>query len=376
MALVPKFVTVRGGKMLHLVVPSTPTSRRYLVSMRTSDLAEARRKVTDTKVLELVEAGRTEALTKQFYTRLIVGRDVTIEQARDQFLASCSLRGMAPTTLRNYEWVLDRLFRIVGGTKAGIGTIKPAQLAGFVNGSGKAGYATRVFWLRRLRGFFDFCCSNNWMPVNPCLNLAVRTQGLSHDQLVSKKKQPFTQEQIDVLLAHVEVDDFWYAAILIGRYFALRISTVAILEWASLPDLKRITVFTHKGRAIVDEPLPPVLAEWFRNLPRGESIYCFPAQAALVDSLASKQLSEQFSRICVKAGIKDRTYHCFRVTAANAQLDRALASLGGAERAAIITLIAERGMAGVQKLLGHVAGSTVTSDHYLTAPAPSGTPPQ
>lgn len=346
-------------------IPSTTMKKGHTKSLRTKDRAEAEKLFRDCKIVDIVHAAKADALTKQFWTRLIVGKDITITKALDEYAAAQQILGRSAYTINSAVKTIDHFIRQTCTGLAPIASLQPKHVTNYVNAMG-INFGTRMFRFHRLNSFFTYCHEMNWIPVNPCLNVAVRTRDLTQAQLIQKKKIPFTPDEVERLLKVAPVDSFWHGAILVAKTYGLRLGTVSSLEWTSLPDLKRITVFTHKGRIVVDEPLTPELIAWFGRHPHiGESGFVWPDRAALVMELASGRMSGEFNRLCRKAGITGRCFHCFRSMVVTNDMDRMLDALGGPEKALLTGLLAKHGISAIQKIIGHAAGSSVTTNRYF-----------
>ncbi len=332
---------------------------------RTQDEIEARqilRRVIEVGLPDAARALKHDAMTRKFWRRMLVGRNITVRTAVDEYLATRIMQGKSESTVQTASSILDLWIRSGAVGNLPLSSIVVDHVAPFVNTADMAiGYSRRCLRLNVLRWFFDWCVQGEKMPISPCANMFVRTDGIPQEKLVPKKKVPFTDDEIARLLAGIPVTSWWHGAVLIGKYFGLRISSVASLEWASLPELKRIRIFTRKGRVVVDEPLPEEVAAWFRTWPvEGGAGFCFPKVATMVP-----RLSFDFTLICRKLGIPNRSFQCLRVRVVTNGINSVLEQLGGEERAVMSSLLLRHGLAGVQKIVGHVAGSSVTAGRYF-----------
>lgn len=354
-----------------IYIPGTLQTKATWLPTGTSDETEARKLLDAVKRDGIPQAAQTmkrDAMTRVYWRRLLKGKGTTVRAAIDDYLAATILQGKATRTVESVGQVLDLWARHLGLGASMIAAILVEHVGPWLNDSMTLAYSTRNQRLKVLTAFFDWCVQGELMPINPCQKVFVRTANIPQDKLVEKKKVPFTDDEVEKLLATISRDHWLYGAVLIGKYFGLRIGAVTNLEWASLPDFKRLRIFTHKGRVVVDEPLPDEAAAWFRTWPViGGSGLCFPAAAA-------GNGSADFAGACAKAGIVGKSFHCLRVRVVTNGINAVLDQLGGEERAVMSGLLVKHGVAGVQKLVGHVAGSAITSGRYFN-PQPRATSP-
>lgn len=348
-----------------IFIPGSADLKPVWLPTRTSDEIEARKLLEAVRVSGVADAAKAmgrDAMTRVYQRRLATGRNMTCRRAVDDYLATLVLQGRSESTVENAASRLDLWIRSAKCGVKPISLITADDVAPWINGPAlTTAYSTRQLQLKILTAFFDWCTRGDRLPQNPCRNMFVRTEGIPQAKLVEKKRAPFTDEEVQRLLASIPRDDWWHGAVLVGKYFGLRIRAAATLEWASVPDLKRLRIFTHKGRVVVDEPLPDELAAWFREWPAtSQSGLCFPAGAA------SRNLSSRFADYCMAAGLPaGKTFQSLRVRVVTQGINRVLDQLGGEERALMSGLLLKHGVAGVQKIVGHVAGSAVTASRYF-----------
>lgn len=334
------------------------------VSARTTDEIEAMRFLDHFKRLGLKDAQdamRADAMGRVFLRKLMGGRNVTIRRSIDDYSATIIMRGYSDRTVSTAIGALNVWAREMQVALKGTSLITADDVSPWINPRSSLHYVSRMNRHTTLNSFFEWCVADNRMPINLCQNIRVKTSLVPQDKLVSKKRVPFTDEEVAALLATIPRADMWHGIVLLGKYFGLRIGAATSLEWSSLPELKRIRVFTHKGRVVVDEPLPDELAQWFADWPdQSHSGLCFPRQAS------NPNYAREFRQWCRLAGIGEtKSFHCLRVRAVTNGINAVIAKLGGEERAMMSSLLVTHGVAGVQKIVGHVAGSVLTTTRYF-----------
>lgn len=344
------------------------------LSTGTQDEAEARqvlRTVVQHGCVEALRIKRRDAIARTFMKRVEGGRNIMVCDMITDYIADMQLLGRAPASIETHLRILDLWAREQSCAKKPISSITISHCAPYVNPSSDITYLSRINRLKVLRAFFSYCLRRECIPMNPCDSVAVRTSGIPQDKLIRPKRPPFTDEEIAKLQAYIKPDSWWYGVVLLGKHFGLRVSAAASIEWASLPELKRIRIFTHKGKVVVDEELPAEVADWFSKWPhQGDSPYCFPEAAARVFDLSSAYITTNFARICHRAGIEGRSFHCFRVRKATNEINAIIDTLGGEEKATMTALLVKHGIDGVQKIIGHVIGSRVTASRYFNPQMP------
>lgn len=373
----PSLILRAGKPHWYIKVPASYGERGYYISTKTENREEAQKIYDDSGIEARVLEQRSGALRQAFMARYNDGMRITVSKAKEDYLAAIALRGMAPVTISGVSITLEKWIREGKISLSPIAMVSEQHVAKYINDpDSPITYSTRNYRLKWVGAFLEFCLESTWLPINPARNIHVRTAGLTHDQLVSKKKIPFTDEEIAALLAFIPKDDFWYGSVLLGKYFGLRLSTIASLEWNSIKEYRRMTIFTQKGRIVVDQELPLEFANWLRGWPiKGETGYVFPEQAARVLDISNAWLSAQFTRMCKKIGIRGKSFHCLRVAVVTKEFNAVLAQLGGRESAVMTALMARHGLNEVQRLIGHAQGSGVTLDRYFTPQSGGQSPP-
>lgn len=351
-----------GNVKWSIFVPGSLNVKPTWLPTRTDNELEARKLLEVFRQhggAEMAAAMRNESVARVFMRRLVVGKQIPFREAIDEYLSTLILQGRAKATLYGVAKVLERFSRVMECGTRPLAEVTTTTVSPYINPENSPlAYSTRCERLNILNGFFEWAVSREKIPQNPCLDMRVRTEGIPQDKLVKKKKAPFTDEDVARLLASYPTDSWWYGVMLLGKHFGLRIAAAVTLEWACLPELKRLRIFTHKGRVVVDEPLPDEVAAWFRTWPRSETGYCFPQGVGTFYNL-------EFWKKLRDLGLSGKSFRSFRVRTVTNGINAVLGQLGGEERAVMSALLVRHGVAGVQRLVGHVAGSSVTAGRYF-----------
>lgn len=357
----------RNGWKFAVLPQARGAGGQIFKALRTRSMEEARELVKAAKFEEIALASRADALTREVWTRLLVGRNLRVRDTIASYDTHRFVVGHAGETIRHESGILDRFIRHADLANQPVAAINAAHVSDFVNRPGDQKISTRELWLSVISTWLGYLADQRWIVRNPALDVAVRLEGLTQEQLVATPRPAFTDGEVTALLAVVPRADFWHGAILFGYEFGLRLGAVATIEDGNLVS-NRIRVYTRKGRRIVDEPLSDGLWTWLQEWravrPASDLPFVFPAQAAIYES-GSSLLSSQFARLLAKHGISGRSFHSLKKTATAKRWSAELDELGPKDKRALMSLVAARGFRAVQAMLAHAPGSDVTEKHYM-----------
>lgn len=365
-----EIVDRRGdGWLFAKIVRPRGQGRAFFQSLGTKNREDAARIAREAKLEQIQLAANADAITRDVWTSLLAGRKVRVRDSVAAFEEHRTIIGKRTSTIEDQQQIIDQFLRAQpeGFPNEQIAVVTSRHIADFINQAGDAKLSTRNCWLAALNGWLAYCFEKRWIVSNPCLEVRVRTDALTQQQLVTKSHTPFTDAEIARLLACIPPTDFWYGAVLIANAYGLRIGDVATLEYGNVV-ARRLRTFTRKGSKTVDEPLTDDVQAWLETWkairPTDESERLFPVHEAQYQTAPSR-LTEQFAKWCQRAGIEGRTFAGLRKTVAQRVWKGQLSELGDKGQQAIMKLVAENGMKRVQQLLGHSVGSSVTENHYL-----------
>lgn len=287
-------------------------------STKTTNRADAEEVVKLSRLRELELASKAKALTADSLQAIMAGRKVSCETALAEW-AEWRATDAKPNTLRTNLIVLRHFLATTGAEKWPVTRLTTEHIDTFINGAGESGLSNRNIRHATLKNFFKFCTARAYCIGNPAALTRVKLGKLSHNQLESVPRVPFTERECKHVLAHTE--GFWHAAVALSYWTGLRLSDVACLEWASiLPD--GIVVHTRKRDARValsfKDPLigggeltAVIMGLMMESDPRQP--YVFPAQrTCTLDPEKRARLSVQFGRLMTELGIEGKTFHCLR----------------------------------------------------------------
>lgn len=352
-----------------------PRSRYKFTSLKTRDRTEAEQRVKEWRLEAIARAAYADAQTADVWTRILTGKDHKVCDAIETFLGHLHLKGVAHSTSVDTANLLDQFARFHDIAQLPLAAVTAEHVSQWVNAPDGTSLATREHRLSRIKSWLNYCRDAHYIVKNPALDLAVRLEGLTSEQVVSKPFLPLTDGDVKAILAAIPPSDYWHGATLFGYHYGLSLSTVATLEESNVTG-NLLRVYRRKGRRIVNERLNDEVIAWLdiwrQHRPASDMPYLFPSQAA--DALGGRlnRLSEQFTQRLRDIGITGKSFHGLRKTATQRRWDRELAELGPKEKRALTAMVAQHGYAKVQQMLAHAPGSEVTAKHYFTAVGSSG----
>lgn len=291
------------------------TQRR---STKTKNLAEARRVVDQSRLIELELAAKANSLNAESLTAIMAGRKVTCEDALLEWKAWRTTNA-AGNTVRTQDIVLRQFLNSIEAGKWPVAKLTYEHLDGFVNSKDPfLSRATCDMRLACLKSFFDFVTARAYCVGNPASLVRVRLKNLSHEQKERKPRVPFTEREYNHLVENTE--GMWRWWVELSYWAGLRLGDCATLEWASLLP-EEIVVWTgkHSERVAlpIDDPLigggrlRTVFMEMMEHNRHPQYVFPQEREVALDPEKRAKH-SVYFGRILAELGIEGKSFHCLR----------------------------------------------------------------
>lgn len=302
----------------------TPHGRRK-ISTKATNLADAKKAVKEAGLAEIEAAARTGQLTGAAISRVLAGRNLTLQGVFEKWVEWQKNIGRSPRTIENYSrylqsWVDDH-------KQAAPASITAADVDVWINDpKAEEQQSTRKLRLTTAKDFFKFCAASGWCVGNPAALVRVRGDLMTHEQKEVHKREPFTDKEVGKLLAQSPASEPWHTLIALGRYAGLRLGDAACLEWACLSKPGVLVVHTDKRDRRVEVPIEdPELESALAALMPPENLkrarFVFPELAEIQQSPTRRALlSVQFKRLCESAGVDGKSFHCLRHAYATAQV--------------------------------------------------------
>jgi integrase/recombinase XerD len=182
---------------------------------------------------------------------------IPVKDAFARYIADCEARHLRSETLRKYRLLEREMVQEFGGVP--IDAVGIEELSKYrEKWTVSAGTARKK--IERLRAFFKFCIERGFIEKNPAMLL-------KHPKSVSKPSIPFTEEEIEKIVAAVE--DFprenLRAFVLLLRYSGLRIQDAVRLTMDKISDGK-LMLYTQKTGQAVWLPLPDIVVKELKGL--------------------------------------------------------------------------------------------------------------
>jgi integrase len=294
----------------------TVDGRTKTITTRTSNRIDARRIVKASRIEDLEFAARAGRLTNEAISYIVTGKKITMAGAIPEWAKLLEANGKSQNWIKYATGWMQAFIRDTNTAHLPPTSITVEHVNAWVNAPTKSKASSRSVMLSAVRSFFKFANGSGWCVGNPANLAEVNLGKLPHAQKEALAKATFTEGEVKALIAAADPGSFWRAAIAIGRWTGLRISDIAGLEWASFEKMGKIIVWTQKRDRRVELPLEPNEL-WLAVLSiKHEHLrYVFPEQQAIIsDPKRRSWLSKQFERLCLKCGIRGKSFHSFRHT--------------------------------------------------------------
>jgi len=368
----------------------TAAGKRRTISTKQSDREQALAVVKQSGIAEMERAAIAGKLSREVVGRILTGKRMTLAKAVEPYRDWMKSRGRAPKTIQENTITLTAWMRDMKIESFPPTAVTGSHIAGWINDADKArGQGSRKVALGHIRTLFAFFCSNGWVSADPSQAVGIDHSVLSHDQKEPAQRQPFTPAELDRLTAYLcaelevigqdmarveqasEYSDhgravklaklggknselfFWLFAVRCSSTTGLRLSDIASLEWRSFSEPGKIVVWMDKTNRRIEHPLTPELEAMVTQIPVNNPKRLFPEQHEIISDVHRRSLlSIQFKRICERVGIKGKSYHCTRHSAANG-------SFHAIDKDDLAKKLAETLSIGqIKQLLGHASANT------------------
>lgn len=173
-----------------------------------------------------------------------------------------------------------------------------------------------------LSAFYTWLVENDHLTRNPVRDLAIG----NYRSKPKPDDAAFTAEEYAKIKAVCRglkpYQSYWLGAVIIGWNTGLRMGDIACLERDEV-DLggRRLRIIPNKTKRFdkrLEIPMSEELYSYILTLLPVEDMLpaqrFFPFMCEQYSHDGAKSLSKQFERICAKAGVKGKTFHCLRHT--------------------------------------------------------------
>lgn len=304
---------------------------------------------------KLENAAKAGILTNQVIGHILAGGSLKLNEAVERWLAWAVSIGRSASIRNAYRLEMGAFLRMCKLNNEVPAAITTEHISSFVNAEDGVKYNTRRNRLSVINSFFEFASANGWIMGNPSKLCKVIMNKLTHEQKETGVRHPFNDEEInrvasfcadEMTVAMKElgqlneafrsqtdgnknrteggrvveyqrnkflVNLFWRTAVLMSRYVGLRLGDICLLEWESIKEPGRITVWTRKTHKRVSLILHPILADAISRVPQNKTKYVFPEQAEeRLNTKRRAKLSVDFARLCNMLAIEGKSFHDIR----------------------------------------------------------------
>ena len=279
----------------------------------------------------------------------------SVEAWMDQWLSSKEGSAADSTMLRYRQVTRDFLTSMGGRAKTTLAGVSPGDIIRFrddLRMVGRAVSSVNVIVKKILSAPFESARKLGYIPSNPVAGVDTLKD---REETRKSGRDPFSQEEVDNLVASTEQKSDWRGAIILAATTGLRLGDVANLTWKALDlDTGLIQVETQKTDAIVTLPAHPDFVDWLKTRTQGiGKAPVFPLLSSRYTG-GRRGLSADFRAIMKKAEIISRTVE--RKGEGRTTFSKGFHSL----RHTFITGLANAGIPADirQKLAGHADAKT------------------
>jgi integrase len=337
---------------------------------------EAERVLAESGVERLNQVAKAGQLSAKAIGQILTGGNLTINKALMKFEQAKKIT-LTAKSIVNTIAAVQHWMEAAGTENAAPSSITPEKISDWINDP-KLGWklSTRKQSLGCLRTFFAYMADNGWIVADPSQVAGIDYDNLSHEEKEHTEKNPFTKAEVERLISALRKDWelsktgqhglfrdadpilFWLIAVSIGAETGLRLSDIAQMEWRSLVNQGKVTLWTRKTGQRVEVPITNDIHELVAEIPISDSTYLFPTQRAIIrDPKHRVTLSVQFNRLLTRLKIFGKSFHSLRHY-------KATKEFRGDKKEALAKKLAETlTLEQIAALLGH--SNTKTTKGYV-----------
>lgn len=287
-------------------------------SLKTKSRKEAEKLVKDSNIAKFEAAAKADALTKDSITSMVAGKNQKIEDVIIGYEKFREMKCHSKHSVYSEGTNINMFVRDYGIKK--ISDITTENIYEFVNRKDKGSLAHRNKRLTSVRGLISYAIANAYILKDPSYGVAVDRSKLKHEQKEKRKQPAFTKRDYEKIRRNFSY--FWSIAADFAWWTGLRMSDIAILEWASF-DGDHLIVHTLKTDTRIALPLDDeligggILRDTIARIEPDDERYCFPHWAWLYnDEKRRSTLPTYFARELQRkhptAFEEGKRFHSFR----------------------------------------------------------------
>jgi integrase/recombinase XerD len=240
-------------------------------------------------------------------------KGITVQAAIDAYFTDCEARNLKQPTIVKYRRLANRLLAFCQAERKTVLTDLTVEVCGKFRGTWNFSPRTNAKELARLRAFFSFAVSRDWLPKNPARSLTMPS-------VPDNPTLPFTDSEVSKLFAHADFRTTLFFRVLL--HSGLRIIDAAHLRPERIENGK-IFLYQQKTGVPVRCPLPPDLVADLAKQPTTGGFY-FVVQSDNFMSVA-EYYRQKLAKAGNAAGVENARPHRFRDTFAVRLLEKGVA---------------------------------------------------
>jgi integrase len=167
-----------------------------------------------------------------------------------------------------------------------------------------------------LSAFYTWLVENDHLTRNPVRDLAIgryRSKPKADDAAFTPEEYARIKEVCRGLKPY---QSYWLGAVIIGWNTGLRMGDIACLERDEVDmEGERLRIMPNKTKRfdkILEIPMSDEVWAYLTCLAKWDGDRLFRNMCEQYATDGAKSLSKQFERICAKAGVKGKSFHCLR----------------------------------------------------------------
>lgn len=348
-----------GLYMIKVPAPNRPKYKFRWVSTGETDRRRAIAVVLEFGIDRIVHLANGNMLTAETVSVATIGARGNCRAIFDLWRERLD-RATAKRTAETYGSQIVSFFDGMQCWEKPIAAISDRQIDAWVNDSENK-MSTAQSRLASIRSLFRYAQSRGAILGNVADLIVLNHRAMTFDQLEKKKLIPFTEGEYQRLVRGMP--GFWRDWCVLAYCCGYRMTDCAMMNWNSIKE-DSIVVYPKKARRAMRLEIPlsdPLVGRWemlelaerLRAEVRGDPVYIWPEQCALIQSADRSRLSSQFSYHAHRAGVP--------------RVDGAVKSFHSLRRACAVRLQAEgRTLEQIGQQLGHHS-TTVTERYTETA---------
>ena len=269
-------------------------------------MEEAKAKAKAARLDELDKAAEINALSATALQGIMVGRKVCGSEAFQRWKDWARVRYVSEHTVTSYSGIIQQWLTAAGRHDASISNVHMNAIDGFVNHNGGK-RSTRQVRLAALQSFFGYLSAEGIILGDPSRLVNVKMSLMSFEEKESKKREPFTEAELDTVIANTHSPET-RMAIILGSEYGLRLGDAVSFTWEQISP-RTLVVWTDKHDRRIEMQRTELFNTMLSSLFPRDKGPLLPSFTGKSTHALSLFFSDHFRRYGV-----NKTFHCLRHT--------------------------------------------------------------